>query len=249
MNKTHRKRRYRRGYPVAILVGFESDHAMIWRVFSRVIKLSIKVELKGRRTEEKILYNFHERVVDALKPTFREGVKTTVVVSPSRTTYTKDFMEHVRKHHRYLIEPKSSNHTNFADLIGSADSYLNVTELVKTNQFKKILAETTSNEADRIVNFLEKYLYSTKENIVILYSLKEIEYIIYNTNRKNDFENTHLILTDQYLIGNKNKTEIHRLLQISKNKKVKTRIVDAETTAGTRISQLGGIVFFSTSIK
>ncbi|MGW8289364.1 MAG: hypothetical protein ACWGNP_03740, partial [Candidatus Bathyarchaeia archaeon] len=144
MTKANRKKRYRRGYPVAVLVGFETDHAVIWRVFSRVAKPSLKVELAGRRTDEKILYNFHESVIDVLKPVFREGVKTIVVAAPVRTSYATDFIEHVRKHHRYLIQSKSQNRANFAEIVGSADSPTQVAELVKTPQFTKIVAETTS---------------------------------------------------------------------------------------------------------
>ncbi len=249
VTKANRKRRYRRGYPVAVLVGFEADHAAIWRIFSRVAKPSPQVNLAGRRTDENILYNFYEQVIDVLKPVLREGVKSVVVAAPARTTYTTDFMKHIRKHHRYLIQSKSPNRTNFAVLVGSADSRDQVAELVKTKQFTKIIAETTSEEADQIVNALEKNLYSAGDDAVVLYSLKEIEDKIYDRNRKNEFRNAYLLLTDQYLAGSRSKNRIHRLLQISQNKKVKTRIVDAETAAGARISQFGGIVFFSTSLK
>ena len=249
MTKTKRKRRYRRGYPVAVLVGFEADHAMLWRIFSRVAKPSLKVELDGKRTDEKVLYNFYESVVDALKPVLKEGVKSVVVAAPARTTYTTDFLEHVRKHHRYLIQSKNANRANFAELVGSADNRVNVAELVKTKQFTKIVAETTSQEADRIVDVLEKHLYRSGDGTIVLYSLKEIEDTLYDRNKKDEFANAYLLLTDQYLAGSKSKNRIHRLLQIAKNKKVKTRIVNAETVAGNRISQFGGIVFFSTVAK
>jgi stalled ribosome rescue protein Dom34 len=241
-----RKRRYRRGYPVAVLVGFEEDHAVLWRIFSRVAKPSLKVELAGKRTDEKMLYNFHESVVDGLKPVLKEGVKSIVVAAPARTTYATDFLEHVRKHHRYLIQSKNANRANFAELVGSADSRIKVAELVKTKQFTEIITETTSDEADRIVNVLEKHLYRSGDGtVVLLYSLKEIEDTIYDRNKKDDSVNAYLLLTDQYLAGSKSKNRIHRLLQIAKNKKVKTRVVDAETPAGNRISQFGGIIFFS----
>jgi len=55
----------------------------------------------------------------------------------------------------------------------------------------------------------------------------------------------YLLLTDKYLAEAEDKTKIHRLLQISKNRKVKTRIVKEETVAGKRISQFGGVVFFA----
>jgi len=249
VTKTNRKRRYRRGYPVAVLVGFKSDHAAIWRIFSRVAKPSSRLELAGRRTDEKILYNFHESVIDALKPTLREGVKTIVVAAPARTAYTTDFMEHVLKHHRYLIQSKSPNRANFAEIVGSADSPTQVAELVKTPQFTKIVAETTSEEAEHIVGALEKQLYGTGDGAVVLYSLNEIEDIIYDRSRKDYFENAYLLLTDQYLAASRSKSRIHRLLQISQNMKVKTKVMNAETAAGARISQFGGIIFFSTLTK
>jgi len=57
------------------------------------------------------------------------------------------------------------------------------------------------------------------------------------------------MLTDKYLADSKGKNRIHRLLQISKNRKVETRIVNADTPAGKRISQFGGIIFFARSTK
>lgn len=243
--KTHRRRRYRRGYPVAVLVAFEADHAAIWRIFSRVVKPSPQVNLPGRRTDEKILYNFHEQVIEALKPILREGVKSVVVAAPARKSYTTDFMQHIRKHHKYLIQSKNQNRANFAEIVGSADSSDQVAELVKTQQFTKMIAEATSEEAYRLVNVLEKHLYSTGDSAVVLYSLKEIEENIYDRNRKDEFWNAYLLLTDQYLATSRSKNRIHRLLQISQNKNVKTRIVDTETAAGARINQFGGIVFFS----
>jgi stalled ribosome rescue protein Dom34 len=57
------------------------------------------------------------------------------------------------------------------------------------------------------------------------------------------------MLTDKYLADSEDKNRIHRLLQISKNRKVKTRIVNAETPAGKRVSQFGGIFFFTMPTK
>ena len=244
-----RKRRYRRGYPVAVLVGFEDDHAVLWRIFSRVAKRSLRLELDGKRTDDKALYNFHESVVDALKPVLKEGVRSVVVTASVRTTYAQDFLEHVRKHHRYLIQTKSPNRANFAELVGSADDRNKVAELVKTKEFTNLISETTSEEADQAVNSLEKHLYGADNNSVILYSLKEIEGIVYNREKDRESRTSYLLLTDKYLAECKQKNRIHRLLQIAKNKEVKTRIINAETPAGNRISQFGGIVFFSTQNK
>ena len=242
----NRKRRYTRGYPVALLVGFEDDHAVLWRIFSRVVKLSLRLELAGKRTDEKVLYNFHETVVDALKPLLKEGVRSIVVTAPVRTTFAADFLDHVRKHHRYLIQSKSPNRANFAELVGSTDDSIKVAELMKTKEFTNLIAETTSEEADQVVNSLEKHLYGNINNSVVLYSLKEIEDTVYSQEKNKPSETEYLLLTDKYLADSKQKNRIHRLLQISKNKKVKTTVVNAETPAGNRISQFGGLVFFST---
>jgi stalled ribosome rescue protein Dom34 len=231
---------------VALLISFEDDHAVFWRIFSRVVKLSLRLELEGKRADEKVLYNFHESVVDALKPALKEGVRTIVVTAPARTSYAKDFLEHVRKHHRYLIQSKSPKRANFAELVGSADDQIKVAELVKTKEFTDLIAETTSEEADQVIGSLEKNLYGNDNNSVVLYSLKEIEEVVYSQEKRSESWTEYLLLTDKYLAGSRQKNRIHRLLQIAKNKNMKTRIISAENAAGTRIGQFGGIVFFST---
>ena len=249
MTKVKRKRGYKRGYPVALLVGFEDDHAVMWQVFSQVIKKYCRLELDGKRTDERVLYNFHESVVGALRPVLNEGVRSIMVTAPMKTTYATDFLDHVRKHHMYLTQSKRSNRTNFTKLIGSADQPHKVVELMKNKEISKLITETTSGEADHIVNTLEKHLYNIDSNVGVLYSLKEIEDIVYDRERHNDFRTEYLMFTDKYLADSKDKNRIHRLLQISKNRKVNTRIVNAETPAGKRISQFGGIIFFSNPSK
>jgi stalled ribosome rescue protein Dom34 len=239
------KKSYKRGYPVALLVGFESDHAVLWQVFSQVVKLQLKLTFDGKRTDEKNLYNFHESVINALRPMLTEGVRSVVVTAPLKTTFAQDFLDHVQKHHAYLIQTNKPNRANFAKLIGSADQPSKVAELVKTKEFCRLITETTSEEADNIVNTLEKHLFSEGSTSIVLYSLKEIEDIIYNREKPKNFRTEYLVLTDKYLADSKNKNRINQLLQISKNKKVKTRVVNAETPAGKRISQFGGIVFFT----
>jgi stalled ribosome rescue protein Dom34 len=241
------KRRYRRGYPVAVLVGFEDDHAVLWRIFSRVAKRSVRLELNGKRTDVKALYNFHESVVDALKPVLKEGVRTIAVTAPLRTTYTQEFLDHIKKHHRYLIQSKRPSRVNFTELVGSADDRTKVAELTKTKKFTDLIAETTSEEADQVVNSLEKHLYGVNNNSVVLYSLKEIENVVDNLEKDRESKTEHLLLTDKYLSECRQKNRINRLLQIANNKEVKTRVVNAETAAGNRVSQFGGIVFFSIS--
>jgi len=239
------KKGYKRGYPVALLIGFEADRAVIWQIFSHVVKPHITFKSEGKRTDAKELYNLHESVVDALRPLLAEGVRSVVVTAPARTTYAQDFLGHVQKHHTYLTQSDKPNRTVFARLIGSADQPCKVAELVKSKEFSRLISETTSGEADHIVSVLEKHLFGTAGNSVVLYSLEEIEDIICSRGKPNDSGMKYLVITDKYLANSADKNRINRLLQIARNKKVKTRVVDSETPAGKRISQFGGIVFFS----
>ena len=93
------KKGYRRGYPVAILIGLERDCAALWSVFSKVVKPLANVELKGTRSDQKALYNFHESVINAMKPTVKEGVKSVILASQARTSHARDFRDHTNKHH------------------------------------------------------------------------------------------------------------------------------------------------------
>jgi stalled ribosome rescue protein Dom34 len=239
------KKGYRCGYPMAILLGFESDYAVLWHVFSQAAKPHLTLKLSGNRTDERALYNFHESVVEALRPTLNEGIRSIIVTAPMKTTYAQDFVDHVQRHHAYLIQPKSPNRATFAQLVGSADQPHKVAELVKTKEFQKLIAETTSDEVDLIVDALEKHLHNINTDSAVLFSLKEIEDRVYDRKLDDVPETRYLILTDKYLADIKDKNRINRLLQIANNKKVKTRIVNAETPAGKRISQLGGAVFFA----
>jgi len=249
VTKMKRKQVHKRGYSVALLVGFEDDHAVLWQIFSHVVKPHLTLELGGTRTDERALYNFHESVVDALRPLLDEGVRSIVVTAPIKTNYAADFLDHVRKHHSYLIQSRGPNRATFAKLVGSADQPHKVAELVRTKEFRKQVAETISGEVDLIVDELEKHLYNSDRGTVVLFSLKEIEGIVYDRERNNDFRMEYLMLTDKYLAESEDKNRINRLLQISNNRKVKTRIVNGETPAGKRISQFGGLVFFTTPNK
>jgi stalled ribosome rescue protein Dom34 len=242
---SRRKGRYRRGYAVAVLIGFEEHRAALWRVFSNVVKLHVVVNLAGKRGDELALYNFHESVVDALRLLLNEGVRSIVVVTPSKTSYAGDFLDHVRKHHAWLVQGRGPNTAVFGVLIGSAGQLHEVAQLAKTPEFRKLIGETTSEEADRIVDALERRLNDVEDGAVVLYSLEEVENLIYSEWRTGRPKPEYLMLTDEYLVDSRQKNRVHRLLQISKNKDVKTIIIKAETSAGKRLRQLGGLACFA----
>jgi stalled ribosome rescue protein Dom34 len=240
---TGRRRRYRRGYPLAVLVGLEERRAVLWRVFSEVVKLDDTVE-RGREAEREGLYDFHESIVNALRPILKEGVKSIVIAAPARTDYAASFLDHIRKHHAWLVR-EGPNAATFGELIGSAGQLHEVHELVKTKRFRDVMAETTSRDAESIVATLEKSLDSDDGGTVVWYSLEEIEDLVYGRHEQSGPSPEHVVLTDKYLAKTKNRGRILRLLQISKNIGVKTTIVNAETRAGLRLSQFEGLVCFA----
>jgi len=231
---------YKRGYPIGILVGLEEKQAAVWQVYSKVVKPHSIIELNAN--DGKALYNFRESIVDTLRPIIREGVRTVVVAAPPKTNYSTEFLSHVRKHHSWLVRENGSDSATFGELIGSASNIHQVSNIVKTKEFNNIFSEATSHDADRIVDTLENRLNQLDVADTVLYSLDEIEILINGQDGRSDLKPEHIILTDKYLADAKEKNRINRLLQISKNKNVKTKIVSGETKAGMRISQFGGLI-------
>jgi stalled ribosome rescue protein Dom34 len=237
------KRRYRRGYPVAILAGLKDDRAVLWKIFSNVIKPEKTLWLNGARNDTKALYNFHESIVNALRPTLNEGVRSIILVSPTRTNHAQTLTDHIRKHHVWLVQ--GPNKATFSKTTGSASTLSEVATLTKTPMFHQLINETTSGETENLIGMLEKHLNTSNQDTVVLYSLEEIEDRIYGSRKPGRPIPKYLMLTDKYLSDSPEKNRINRLIQIATNRNVKTRIVDAESTAGLRLTQLGGMVYFA----
>jgi stalled ribosome rescue protein Dom34 len=229
---------YRRGYPVAVLVGLESDHAALWQVFSQVAKHQQTLALNGDESDPKALYNFYEAVVNALRPILKEGVRSIIIASPARTSYAQDFQNHIKTHHSWLVQ--GPNKATFSTIPGSASTPPQVAALTKISAFKQLISETTAQETESLLDILEKRLNETGN--LVLFSLEEVENHILSTQALGKPKPEYLLLTDDYLSSSRQKNRVQRLLQIAKNKGVKTRIITAQSTAGKRITQLGGIV-------
>ncbi|MGD0071681.1 MAG: hypothetical protein ABSB71_09010 [Candidatus Bathyarchaeia archaeon] len=229
---------YKRGYPVAILIGIENDHAALWQVFSQVAKHQQTIPLNGDRKDSKAVYNFHESIINALRPTLKEGVRSIIIASPSKTNYAQDFLNHIKAHHTWLLQ--GPNKATFSPITGSASTPPQVAALTKTALFKQLINETTAEETENLLEILEKRLNET-DNLV-LFSLEEAENLILGKQATGKPKPEYLLLTDNYLSRSRQKNRVHRLLQIATNRKVKTRIINAESTAGIRLTQLGGLV-------
>jgi len=211
-------------------------------VFSEVVRLDGVVE-RGGEADRGDLYGFHESIVNALRPALKEGVKSIVIAAPARTDHAVNFLNHIRKHHAWLLR-EGPNAATFGILTGSAGQLHEVHGLVRTKEFREVLGETMSRDAGNIAATLEKSLGSDGSGTVVSYSLEEIEGLVYGRQKRSGLGPEHLVLTDKYLAGTESRGRIVRLLQISKNIGIKTTIINAETRVGLRLSQLGGLVCF-----
>lgn len=240
MKKVKTKRRYRRGYPVAILIGLEDDTAVLWKVFSNVAKQDKTIRVNGTRNNPKDLYNFQESLINELRPTLKEGVRSIILVSPARTNYHQELIKHVHEHHKWLVQ--GPNKAVFSKITGSASTRSQVAALTRTYTFQQIISKTTEEETENLIEILEKRIINTDNNELVLFSLQEAEKLILSRQKQSEPKPEYLILTNRYLSDNHEKSRLHRLMQIATNKKVKTRIIDAESPAGKRLTQLGGFL-------
>jgi stalled ribosome rescue protein Dom34 len=234
------RKNYRRGYPVALLVGLKEDGALVWKVFSQVVKPERGLQLCGCRSDQKTVYNFHEALVNTLRPAMKEGVKSIVLASPSRTDYSASFLKHVRDHHVWLI--KGPTKAVFAELTGSAASIHEVTVLTRTEEFREIIGETNLEETENLLELLEKRLNAPGSEPLVLYSLEETENALYNPWVTGKPKPEYIVLTDTFNSKSRQKNRLQRIQQIATNKGVKIRVISSESAAGKRVLQLGGIV-------
>ncbi|MBQ03423.1 hypothetical protein CL673_01750 [Candidatus Bathyarchaeota archaeon] len=235
-----RRRGYKRGYPVAILIGFDRDRAFLWRVYSQVIKpySTVKAPRGGKRER----YNFHETVVNALRPVLKEGVGSVVMVSPARTSHMKEFLDHVVKHQPWLT--KGARSISVTSIVGSATTQEEVSALIRTGKVQRAIMTSAAEEADRVKGLLERRLTQDDMNH-ILYSLQEVEERIFGQKIKGRPKPEHLIITDRFLAAHRRR--VQRLMVTSKNRGIKAYVVGVNTAAGQRVEQLGGMVLLTRS--
>ncbi len=231
---------YRRGYAVAVLVGLAENQAAIWKIFSHVVKPEKTIILNESRSDSKALYNFHEAVVNALRPVMKEGVKSIILAAPPRTDYASMLLKHVRSHHSWLTQ--GTGKATFAEMVGPSVTIHDVTTLTRTPQFRQIIGETTLAETENLLELLEKRLNAPGEEPLVLYWVEEIENVIYSSPAKEKPQPDYLVLADTYLSGSRQKGRLQRLQQIATNRRVQTKIVKSDSPAGKRVIQLGGIV-------
>lgn len=125
-------------------------------------------------------------------------------------------------------------------MTGSADTPAQVSVLTQKPVFKQLIQINTEQETENLLELLEKRLSS--DSRLVFFSLQEAEGLILNSQLPGKPRPEYLLLTNEFLSGSHQKNRVHRLMQIAQNKQIKTRVISAESNAGIRLTQLGGIV-------
>jgi len=222
------RRRRRRGYAQAILIGLDGNRAITWMIFSESIRLGKNLTGEGD-------FTFYESLIDTLRPALKEGIKTILIAATDEKNY-EDFINHVKKHQNWLLNGWSLNTVAFEHIPGSAMNITQVRDLVTKHGFREKFQETHTEGIQQVINLLEKRLNDPRGIETLYFSLNEVEQVVYGEKPTPEY----ILVTDQF--RDKNRRRVQRLFQIANNKNVKTRIVKKETQAGIRITQLGGLV-------
>jgi stalled ribosome rescue protein Dom34 len=242
-----RKKHVKRGHPIAILIGLHDKDAVFWRIFSETIRLHFKINRgrKRRNQNKKQLYHFHEEIINILRPIIKEGIRSVILLSPPKEEYSDEFLNHVNKHHLWLLK-KGDKQVVFSKIIGNqVKSQKDVYYLKTQEYFKDIIDETSNQEGLLILEELTEIINRNEKFSMILYTWREVDHELrlIKQNPKLTKPN-YIILTEGYLKNPKNRKNTHRILQIAKNLEIKTKIVSQESEAGAIVDQFGGLVCY-----
>jgi stalled ribosome rescue protein Dom34 len=222
------RKRISRGYPVAVLVGLENKTAIFWDIFSNSIRPGAVKNWKGNE------YNFFEIIVDELRPSIKQGVKTVLLASESKKKYD-GFMGHIKKRHGWMLKGYELNRVAFQFVEGSARDVDAVTGLVNAVGFSEKVWQAVEGDTKLVMSVLEKRLASREGIESLMFSLNEVEDAIYGGS------DVEYILTSQRF-QEQHRRRIQRLFQVAENKWVKTRILPENSPHIGRITQFGGLI-------
>ena len=165
---------------------------------------------------------------------------SVVIAAPARTSHVKGVLDHVAKHQPWMT--RGSGSASFIGIVGAATTQEEVSALVRTGEVQRAIGASAAGEADRIKSLLESRL-AQDDAGPILYSLYEIEGLIFEQRVKGRPEPEHLILTDRFLADHRRRAQ--RLMEASRSRGVRAHVVGVKTAAGQRVEQLGGMVLLA----
>lgn len=242
-------KRPKRGFLIALLIGFDEKEIHTWKVYSHSLRAynKIKMTRKWKYLDDKQKYHVIEELVNLIRSVIQDGLKSILLASPPKTDYSTKFLTHINKHHQWLVRSRGYNQVSIGEIVGTANDLDSATFLISNEKSLEIIQDTTSDEIQLLVNQLNKLINVGDPNKLLLYNLEDIESLIYGRGKKDktaaeklDF----LIVTENYIINHKHKNRVHRLLQIARNKGIITKTISIENPAADRFNQFGGILAF-----
>jgi stalled ribosome rescue protein Dom34 len=219
-------KRGRRGYPTAILIGLDLRAAYFWTIYSESAKF-YKIFQRSFDVE-KSLYRFHEELVETIRTLLHEGFTGIIVVSEDKVPYSKRFLNHLSKRHRWL-----DNRVTLKALTGKATTASEVTQLIKANQLQETVANATEETGVKLLEQLEKAL----DEGNILYTIDELNYSI-NSNKKP----VTILITEEFNQRNQTSRRFQSAIQVSKNIGATVVVLKTTNPISPRLKQLGGFV-------
>jgi len=245
-------RNRKRGFLLALLIGFDEKHILGWKVYSHSLRPynNIIMPRKWKYLDEKQQYKLFEDLVDFIRPMIKQGLKSILLAEEGKLNISDDFIEHVNKHHRWLI--KGRNRISFGKIKGLANTLESAQTLLTREDSSNIIEETVSEELNQLSQKLEMLINTGDPKELLIYNLEGIENLVFEGGKKDvsAAENLELIiLTESYLENRRHKNRVHRLLQIAQNKGVKTKIISKESPEAASFNRLGGILAFKKDWK
>ncbi len=246
MSSKHRKRRQRRGYPVALLLGLEEKRAVTWNVYSESIKplVTLRMGPGGSKGTSNPGFRFFEDIITRLKQSFSTGVKTLVIASFKErgkgSNVADDFMAHLKKHHGYLFKGKDGA-LQVSMVQGNAIDVESALALAKGDAFQAITTGTVSREATNIVEYLDATINNPNTDVELYYTLDENERLLQELKEDEGSIPDYVLMTDEYYNKHKSDPTFQRVLALVKRTRTRSRVIQSVTEAGERIAQLGGL--------
>ncbi len=242
------KKKPKRGFLVALLIGFDEKEIHTWKVYSQSLRVykTIKLTRKWKYLDDKQIYNLLEELVNIIRLVIRDGLKSILLASSQKKDYSTIFLDHINKHHQWLVRSKGYNRVSFGEIVGNANNIESAKFLISQEKSLHVIHETTSDEINLLVKQLEKIINVGDPNRLLLYSLEDIELIIYEGGKKDKSaaEKLDFLIVTEDFINSHNKHRIHRLIQIANNKGIITKTISIENPAVDRFNQFGGILAF-----
>jgi stalled ribosome rescue protein Dom34 len=223
-----KKRRKRRGYPVGVLIGLENKRSIFWNVFSNSVNSGV---VKTWVDNE---YNFFESIVDELRPSIKQGIKTVLLVSDDKKKY-EGFIGHIEKHQGWMLKGYELNRVSFQFVEGSAKDGDAVMELVSASGFNDKIREAGEGDMRLVMSVLEKRLSSRDGIETLMFSLDEAEDAVYGGGAVE-----YIIASQRF--QERRRRRMQRLFQVAENKGVKTRVLPPNSPYMGRVAQFGGLI-------